>query len=105
MVQQMESFKALWPTITPGGIYVIEDLHTSYLEDFGGGRPGISGTTIDYIKSMIDLLYCNIGSVKSALASLCKQHGGSVPNLLDIECYAHACVFIKARANSGSNPA
>lgn len=39
---QIESFKLLWPHIRPGGVYVIEDLHTSYFMEFG--EPGALNT-------------------------------------------------------------
>lgn len=32
---QQASFKALWEHVAPGGLYVIEDLHTSYFMEFG----------------------------------------------------------------------
>lgn len=35
---QIASFKSLWPHVSPGGVYVIEDLHTSYFMEFG--EPG-----------------------------------------------------------------
>lgn len=56
---QIFSFEHLFPHVKSGGVYVIEDLHTSYWEDFGGiGRPGnpypsINSTT-EYLKSLID---------------------------------------------------
>lgn len=36
---QWASFEHLFPLMAPGGVYVIEDLHTSYWPDFGGGIP------------------------------------------------------------------
>lgn len=35
---QIASFKSIWAHVNPGGVYVIEDLHTSYLMAFG--EPG-----------------------------------------------------------------
>jgi len=31
MKQQLVSLKALWPVVSSGGMYVIEDIHTSYI--------------------------------------------------------------------------
>lgn len=31
MKQQLDSLKALWPVVSSGGMYVIEDIHTSYI--------------------------------------------------------------------------
>lgn len=51
--QQMSSWRELWKALKPGGIYIIEDLLTSYSAHYGGGFRK-EGTTIEYIKSAID---------------------------------------------------
>lgn len=33
------SFESLFPKVRPGGLYVIEDLHTSYWPSMAGARP------------------------------------------------------------------
>ena len=50
---QAASFKALFPALQDGGIYIIEDLHTSYWPSFGGGmrKPG---TGLEMIKALVD---------------------------------------------------
>lgn len=59
MEQQIASFKALFPYVNSGGMYVIEDLHTSYWREYGGNgtrsspKAG-SETTIGLLKSLID---------------------------------------------------
>ena len=56
MDQQIVTFEELFPHVAPTGVYLCEDLHTSYLPDFGGGykKPG---TYIEYSKSFIDYLH------------------------------------------------
>lgn len=56
MAQQINTFEEFWPHIVDGGIFLIEDLHTSYWEDFGGGykKPG---TFIEYAKDLIDRMH------------------------------------------------
>jgi len=51
--QQIATFEELWPRISNGGVFLMEDLHTSYWENYGGGykRPG---TFIEYAKDLID---------------------------------------------------
>lgn len=51
---QHASFKTLFPLLSDGGIYAIEDLHTSYWPgDFEGGYRR-SGTAIELTKQLID---------------------------------------------------
>jgi hypothetical protein len=51
----VDTFRFLYPRMAPDGVYFIEDLHTAYLEQFGGGlqRPG---TCIEMCKRLIDEL-------------------------------------------------
>lgn len=55
MEQQLTSFEMLYPTVRPGGIYMVEDCHTSYHAQYGGGL-GKSGTFIEFAKCKIDEL-------------------------------------------------
>lgn len=48
MNQQQTSFECLFPLLNPGGIYVIEDLHTSYWPEFLDKAP----TTMEYLASL-----------------------------------------------------
>lgn len=55
--QQIISFETLFPQLTPGGMYFIEDMHTSY-------RPGsvwddYPTTGIDYFKTLVDKVNLN----------------------------------------------
>lgn len=63
MRQQQISFIHLYPALKKGGIYVIEDLHTSYSLPVGGGyrvdefkqyRREEKITTVDFLKRMVD---------------------------------------------------
>jgi len=51
----MASFNALYPHVKSDGIYVAEDLHSNYWEEYGGGlrKPG---TFIELAKRLIDEL-------------------------------------------------
>jgi hypothetical protein len=55
MHQQIISFQHLFDLVAEDGVYLIEDLHTSYWEDFDGGhlRPT---TFVEYSKKLIDAL-------------------------------------------------
>lgn len=86
MNQQIASLEVLWKTVKPGGLYVIEDLQTSYWESFGGdpaGKRSSKETTIVYLYQLIDDLM--IG--KSA-----KQISHEI---LSIDCMAEICALRK----------
>ena len=55
MEQQLRAFEHLYPAVRPGGVYVVEDAHTSYFPEYGGGlrRPG---TFMEFAKGQIDQL-------------------------------------------------
>jgi 23S rRNA U2552 (ribose-2'-O)-methylase RlmE/FtsJ len=55
MEQQITTFEELFGHIADDGIYLCEDTHTSYWEDFGGGYQK-SGTFIEFTKRLIDQL-------------------------------------------------
>jgi len=50
---QIASFRHLFPQLPPGGLYLIEDLHTSYWDRFEGGY-GKANTGIGLVRSLID---------------------------------------------------
>lgn len=57
MAQQLISLQTLWRAVKPGGTYFVEDLETSYLEEYGGGRAA-AGTMVQLLQSMTeDLMY------------------------------------------------
>ena len=53
MAQQINTFEVLWPKIRNGGVFLMEDLHTSYWSNYGGGYRK-TGTFIEYAKDLID---------------------------------------------------
>jgi len=55
MEQQIVSFEELFDHVKEEGVYLCEDLHTSYWLDFGGGHKR-KGTFIEYSKNFIDYL-------------------------------------------------
>lgn len=56
MDQQILTFQHLYPILKDGGIYMCEDVHTSYDPSHGGGL-GKPDTFIEYMKSRIDDLH------------------------------------------------
>jgi hypothetical protein len=56
MLQQKTTFEEMWGQLKDGGIYLCEDVLTSYWPAFGGGYRH-PGNFIEYTKSMIDQLH------------------------------------------------
>jgi hypothetical protein len=63
MTDVVETFKYLYPRTAPDGVYVVEDLHTAYWDEYGGG-PGREGTFIELCKGLIDELNADWGREK-----------------------------------------
>ncbi len=43
----------LWPKLASGGVYVIEDLATSFAPDFGGGDPPPAGSAVGLLERLL----------------------------------------------------
>lgn len=56
MGQQITSFLSLWPHLKNGGLYIVEDVHTSYWPGFGGGFRA-KGSFIEFAKDLIDRMH------------------------------------------------
>jgi hypothetical protein len=56
MEQQITTFEELYPHVQPDGIYLCEDLHTSYMAEYGGGYLR-EGTFVECTKGLIDRLH------------------------------------------------
>ncbi len=53
MTQQIATFEEMWPCVVDGGVFLMEDLHTSYWRKYQGGYRR-RGTFIEYAKDLID---------------------------------------------------
>ena len=61
MNQQITTFREMFPHIKDGGLYMCEDCHTSYWENFGGGLKR-EGTFIEFTKNLIDEIQASAGA-------------------------------------------
>ena len=58
---QKFTFSQLWDNVTDGGVYLVEDTHTAYMQNFNGGLRH-NNSFIEFTKSLIDSVngfYCN----------------------------------------------
>jgi hypothetical protein len=78
------SFAALWSAVIPGGVYVIEDLPTTYDPRYGGGPPGTPGTAAELIKGAVD-------------DTLLREDDPFRPSIAAIHIYSEIVFFEKAR--------
>lgn len=53
---QIASFENLWPHVADGGLYLVEDCHTSYWPGFGGGYRN-EASWIEYAKRLVDRMH------------------------------------------------
>lgn len=58
------SFNVLWPLLNHRGIYMIEDLQTSYEEGYGGGYRK-KGTSMEMLKAEVDNMHYYGSSIKA----------------------------------------
>lgn len=56
MKQQITTFDEVYRYVKEDGVYLVEDLHTSYWSEFGGGLRK-QGTFVEKAKDLIDQLY------------------------------------------------
>lgn len=85
MRQQITSLRMLWgPALARGGLYVLEDLHTSYWPDFGGGlrRPD---ATMELLKGLAD----------QTNVSHQPEHWADFPGVLGVHFYDSLCFIEK----------
>jgi hypothetical protein len=89
----IESFGILFPLLADDGIYVIEDIQTSYWPEFGGKEdPNARGTTMDFVKRLIDGLNYEEFVIEPYEPSYTDLH------VTEVSCY-HNLVFIRKGSN------
>lgn len=52
------SFQTLFTSLTPDGVYIVEDLHAAYWSEYGGGL-GQPISFIEFTKTVIDAMHCS----------------------------------------------
>lgn len=103
MDQQINSLNALFPYLKAGGLYIIEDLHTSYWEVYGGSgniEKANDGTAVGFLKDLID--HVNFPGSASACADASKlpEHLKLQMNdfracIESLHFYTSLCIIVK----------
>jgi hypothetical protein len=95
MSDVVETFRYLYPRTAPSGIYMVEDLHTAYWDEYGGGLRR-EGTFIELCKGLIDEL--NADWSRDALPPT-----DFTRNTLSMHFYDSMAVFERGRRLAASN--
>jgi hypothetical protein len=85
----LASFSFLYGRMSPTGVYMVEDLHTAYWPDFGGGLRR-EGTFIETAKGLIDEL--NADHARGAM-----EPTEFTRSTLSMHFYDSVCVFERGR--------
>ncbi|HZN86548.1 MAG TPA: class I SAM-dependent methyltransferase [Burkholderiales bacterium] len=95
---QIETFRILWPHLSDGGAYIVEDVQTSYWPAYGGGPLGTEG----YRKSCMQWFKDYADSVNLP-EFLAPAPGALDPGLLSIAFHHNLIVLKKDLAARYSN--
>jgi hypothetical protein len=95
MLQQRTSFEVLFEHVRPGGLYIVEDTHTSYREKNGGGEPGKPGTFIAMLKELLDDVHYRV---------LHKRGVNVRFSVSEVHVYPKICFIRKGKQFLGTQP-
>ncbi len=71
---QILTFESMFPHISDNGIYLCEDVDTSYWEDYGGGYKK-EGTMIEYAKDCIDVIHASYFDSHNLINNITDMYG------------------------------
>lgn len=96
------AFGALFPHVVPGGLYVIEDLQTSYWPGYGGSsqRPSDPTTSMGFLKQLLDGLNHEEHEPPAA-----RRAGEADRTLAGAHFYHNLAILDKGRNEEGTVPA
>lgn len=89
MNQQIVAFEELFDLLNDDGIYLCEDLHTSYMKQFGGAYKG-ADTFIEYSKNLIDYLHAQYSETEELVINKYSERIKSVT-------YYDSMIFIEKK--------
>ncbi len=75
MSEQIATFEELWPAVVDGGVYLTEDVCTSYWPEYGGGYRE-PASFIEYAKGLIDKMYAWHARGETAVDSYTRSIAG-----------------------------
>jgi SAM-dependent methyltransferase len=90
------SFDFLYPRVSRNGVYFVEDLHTAYWDEYGGGLRR-DGSFIEFCKNLIDDLNADFSRGTLAPSEFTRS-------TLSMHFYDSLCVFEKGRTLTKEAP-
>jgi len=90
MEMQQISLELLFELVKPGGYYVIEDLHTSYMNLYHDSK---FPTTMEVVKGYLDAFYVGVGLDDPPR----RDFPPFTKDILSIDCFHEACLFHKKK--------
>ena len=88
MDQQIITFEELFDLVADDGVYLCEDLHTSYMKNYGGEFKG--KTFIEYSKDLIDYLHAQYSETDSLVENKYSEQ-------IKFITYCDSMIFIEKR--------
>lgn len=102
MVHIMQSFLFLYPLMHKNAIYLVEDLHTAYWEEFGGGVDK-QDTFMNFAKNSVDHL--NADHTRGVIApDLITRQTFAISFYDSMVCFEKGDVFRKEAPQTGTLP-
>jgi hypothetical protein len=105
----IETFISMYPLLSEGGVYVIEDLHCSYFASFGGGLFA-QRSAIGFLRRLIDIVNWSHWGLDRAAAvhlqpltdrPLSAAFLASLPTIANLEFHDSMCII---RRDAGLQP-
>lgn len=81
--QQLATLLCLWPTLNAAAVYIVEDIHTSYLSKYNMAWRA-PGTTVEFLKGVVDDVH-----------AMWHDRLVSLENVASIHFYPETCVIQK----------
>ncbi len=92
---QQLSFRFLFDFVKPGGLFIIEDIHTSYRKKYDGGLGG--ETTVEWLKTSLDFLVpVDSDFVRPANANEYHNESQWRRDVSEMVVFREACLFVKS---------
>lgn len=102
-VAQLKSLQGLWPALKSGGIYVVEDLQTNYLNTtslaaFGLPTEYAEESFMSWASRMSHMVHCQAAQrnfYTDERRSICYNRSALEKEILSIDFSSEACVIVK----------